>query len=186
MDISIKMNFNVKQTSIPYKTLLSVTLRKVISGVETIITTLHQDATEEFGLSKNINIDYSDSITLEPDAQLYVLLNIHHRINGDVIGFNNLASQIDVSFEYIDTNYFDIKIETLAESTTAKLSLIHETFSRISEIISGLTVKSEWYGRLDSPINSTAGVGGGALKSITNGLKLRQAKMTNGNEPYYF
>ena len=69
--------------------------------------------------------------------------------------------------------YFRIKRLELYNESTAKVSMVHELLSRSTELISGLTVKSEWYGRPDSQIHSTASFGGGALKAVTNGFKLR-------------
>ena len=63
-----------------------------------------------------------------------------------------------------DTEYFDFDLTVKSGSfvnynyleeltaTPAKLSLIHETLSRSAEIISGMTVKSDYYGREDSKL----------------------------------
>ena len=65
---------------------------------------------------------------------------------------------------------------------------IHEALSKTAEMISGLTVKSDYYGRMDSSVNRTqipsaytgstaeqfmASFGPGALKALTNGYKIR-------------
>jgi hypothetical protein len=72
------------------------------------------------------------------------------------------------------------KLETLDDSQS-QVSLIHELLSRTCEIISGLTVKSNWYGRDDSDVNPLiSGVGGGALKAITSGRLLRDRRGVDG------
>ena len=80
---------------------------------------------------------------------------------------------------FVNYNY----LEELT-ATTAKLSLIHETLSRTAEIISGLTVKSDYYAREDSEVNPlVSGFGDGSLKSLVTGMKLRNGVQTDGTLP---
>ena len=73
---------------------------------------------------------------------------------------------------------------------------IHEALSKTAEMISGLTVKSDYYGRMDSSVNRTqtpaaysgttaeqfmASFGPGSLKALTNGYKIRDL-YTDGDE----
>lgn len=91
---------------------------------------------------------------------------------------------VDISVE-IDTNNYWFSIETLdiVEDSKSDVSFVHESLSRVSEIISGLTVKSDWYGRDDSNVNDTQAVfGGGSLKALVPGFWLRNAVRTNGEE----
>lgn len=65
-----------------------------------------------------------------------------------------------------------------SETTYAELLPVHEALNAIVENISdnALTVKSTYYGRCDSQVNPIAGTntfGGGSLKAITSGYKLR-------------
>jgi hypothetical protein len=62
--------------------------------------------------------------------------------------------------------------------TDALVSLIHETASRVTEAITDrcLTVKSDYYGRTDSEPYAAAEDGCGSLRTITNGLRLRNAE----------
>lgn len=67
--------------------------------------------------------------------------------------------------------------------TEANVSLIHETLSRVTEAITDrcLTVKSDYYGRVDSQPYAAAEDGCGSLRVLTSGLKIRDAV-----EPKYF
>ena len=80
---------------------------------------------------------------------------------------------------------------TQSDPTQSNVSLVHESLSRLSEIAigklpnsdHGLTVKSEWYGRVNSNVNPENNMGGGALKAILNGYELRNADLTSGERP---
>lgn len=62
--------------------------------------------------------------------------------------------------------------------TDALVSLVHETASRVAEAITDrcLTVKSDYYGRTDSEPYAADEDGCGSLRTITNGLRLRNAE----------
>lgn len=72
-------------------------------------------------------------------------------------------------------SFLKVRMLDSSENSNCDLALAHETLSRVSEVISGLTVKSDWYGRVNSGVNPlTSGVvGGGALKGLVKGLRLR-------------
>ncbi|MDR1593017.1 MAG: hypothetical protein LBS43_00855 [Prevotellaceae bacterium] len=72
--------------------------------------------------------------------------------------------------------------------TPAKLYLIHESLSRIAEHLTdgALTVKSDYYGRVDSDVHKTSEDGRASLRAITNGYLVRQAVMTDGTTPKMF
>lgn len=61
------------------------------------------------------------------------------------------------------------------ETTLVEMIHIHDALNTITEVISDnqLTVKSDWYGHIGSIVNPTTTIGGGALKAITNGYKMR-------------
>lgn len=139
--------------------------------------------------SKKISVNYNGQITdVTRDTKLSIILNI---VCQTVQGGNYDTSVATLNVTSND-NYAKIYSLTDVDSSSAKISLVHESFSRISEIIAGLAVKSDWYGRIDSfhdelyHGSDEYSAGGGALKCITNGLRLRQATLTNGGEPYLF
>jgi hypothetical protein len=59
--------------------------------------------------------------------------------------------------------------------TKANMLLVHDALNKAAGIISEnqLTIKSDWYGYKESKINPTDAFGGGSLKAITNGYKIR-------------
>lgn len=82
-------------------------------------------------------------------------------------------------------SYFKISTLSKVKDTTSRLSLIHETMSRVIESISNneLKVKSDFYGRTDSNINPTITNGYGSFKAISTGLRIRNALMSDGSFP---
>jgi hypothetical protein len=62
--------------------------------------------------------------------------------------------------------------------TNSELYMIHETLSRVSEAITNgcVRVKSDYYGRVDSEPFSATTDGCGGLRTLTSGLKIRQAQ----------
>lgn len=95
---------------------------------------------------------------------------------------NRQEYDFDITFKegtYVNYKYLDLR-----SATTANVSLIHETLSRTAEIISGLTVKSDWLSRADAEVNPrTSGYGGGSMKAIITGIKLRNGLLTDGTDP---
>jgi hypothetical protein len=82
--------------------------------------------------------------------------------------------------------YIEIKAESVSKPTDVRQYMIHDTLCRIAEIITNgeMTVKSDFYGRTDSPVHPTAVDGPGALRSITNGYLMRSlAAMQDGSRP---
>jgi hypothetical protein len=75
-------------------------------------------------------------------------------------------------------SYFELTASSLCPSTTAEVSLIHETASRVVEAITDrcLTVKSDYYGRTDSEPYAAAADGCGSLRVLSSGLRIRQAE----------
>lgn len=59
--------------------------------------------------------------------------------------------------------------------TKADMLLVHDALNKAAGIISEnqLTIKSDWYGYKESKINPVDTFGGGSLKAITNGYKIR-------------
>jgi hypothetical protein len=48
-----------------------------------------------------------------------------------------------------------------------------------------LTVKSNWFGRPDSEINPAISTGGGSMRCLANGLRIRNATLTDGSDGYF-
>ena len=66
--------------------------------------------------------------------------------------------------------WIEISIESATQPSSHTLSLVGDALSRVSDVISGLPVKSDWYSVL----------GGGGLKALVNGWELRKADLPVG------
>lgn len=89
-------------------------------------------------------------------------------------------------WEY-DTARIEVNAFLSTEPTTAKVSLINETASRVTEIITGdcLRVYSDYYGREDAEPYPSAEDGCGSLRVLSNGLFIRRALQTDDTEPQH-
>lgn len=92
---------------------------------------------------------------------------------------NSQISNCDITFD-TDT-YFKISAAATCESSSADTSLINEAGARIVEAItdSCMTLKSDYYGRIDSQPYVSESDGCGALRVISNGLKIRNAETSS-------
>ncbi len=72
---------------------------------------------------------------------------------------------------------------SLCGDIQANVTFVHEAFARIAEAITNneISVKSDYYGRIDSDVNPTQY--NGQLLTITNGLRIRNYTDTELNEP---
>lgn len=126
----------------------------------------------------------------------FVMYNYNHYEDGVGIHqyWNNMTPMTATVRE---GSYINITLESVQEETSYKteMMMIHEALSKTAEMISGLTVRSDYYGRMDSGVNPTqtpdiygkdpekfmASFGPGSLKAITNGYKIRNL-FTDGDE----
>jgi hypothetical protein len=149
---------------------------KDINTPGSYVQILHQSlgtANTPFNISGTINI------TLNPGDKLYLYLFI-----------NLLNSNTYTSFVITEDAdcFFDISLHSLCDPSPAKTYLIHESGSRILENITNnqLRFRSDYYGRTDSqPYNYTAD-GCGGLRTLSNGLQIRQAVLQDGSVPKVF
>lgn len=115
------------------------------------------------------NIAYSDSVSLLQDDYVYcyIFVNSLKTTSG---GFDTFTITENKDSE------FSISLDSICPSSNAKLYLVNETLSHISEYVTNncLRVYSEYLGRADSsPYNFTEDGCGGML-GITSGLFLRR------------
>jgi hypothetical protein len=94
----------------------------------------------------------------------------------------------DATLKINSGSYIRFTADSRYPATPAKTYLIHETLSRIAEYLTDgkLTVKSDFYGRMDSEVHRTSADGRASLRAITNGYLIRQAEMTDGSTPRMF
>jgi len=135
--------------------------------------------------SELIDVEFNFSAFCNKGSRIYFAL----LLNSAYMSGTNFNGDVNIVIPDENDSYLNMQALTHVKSSRAKVSLVHECFSRISEIISGLTVKSDWYARGNSNVNAVGAIrdmGQGSLKCITTGLKLRNAVLTNGSEPYLF
>ena len=125
------------------------------------------------------------------EDKLYIGFYMYN-MNG---GYNNPTP---FTVEIVKGSYIRMELNSKKKTeVSADMLFVHEAFNKIVEIISDnkLHVKSDWYGRLDSIVYPKSNavwdedqtafkacVGGGALKAITNGYKIRGLYSDYANE----
>lgn len=150
---------------------------------------------------KLIIVQTSDPNNQTPDEVFYMDVDLPHGSNTAVGTFDesiNLAGPIKegygiYAFFYIfqlglnadaqgvihwdEETSVDITANKSCPTTTAKVSMVNETLSRVSEAITDncLKVKSDYYGRPDSQPYASQTDGCGALRTLASGLQIRKA-----------
>lgn len=117
----------------------------------------------------DFDLIYTNDISLEEGDNIYmVVLGLHSAALG-------LHPKVSCVFE--KETYFKLEGQQQCPATTAKVNLVHELLSRVSEFITDycVRVKSSFYGRFDSEPFSFDDDGCGSLKVLTSGLKIRKA-----------
>ena len=113
----------------------------------------------------HIDMSYSGDVSMGYGEKISVLLRVYHTA---------AAYQWDFHLKYNTIESFcRIQALSVTPPSVHTISLVFDALSRISDIISGLPVKSDWY-------NTN---GGGWLKSIVNGWELRKAELPVGKTP---
>lgn len=121
-----------------------------------------------------ISISYSDTILLKPNDKIYIqfiLANISYLTGG---GGGTPSDPFELT---INVDSADLKIELVSqcETSLAKVSMVNETLSRITEAYTSdcLRVKSDYFGRTDSQPYTSDENGCGALECLTSGVRIR-------------
>lgn len=125
-----------------------------------------------FSGSASFDETMSGSTTLVNGEGLYFLLEVGYETDNPFIGV-----ELDISVIFDEESSVIISATKSCPATNAELYFIHETLSRVSESITNgcVRVKSSFYGRTDSEPFSFQADGCGGLRSLTSGLKIRQA-----------
>lgn len=134
------------------------------------LTVLHTQALSFSGRSAVGTFDYTYSGTLNlPNGQGFYA---YFQSEGPVV-----PAFLSGTITFDEETYINIEGVKSCPATTADLYLIHETLSRITESITNgcMRVKSEYYGRTDSEPFSFDDDGCGGLRTLTSGLKIRNA-----------
>ncbi|GHT33587.1 hypothetical protein FACS189434_08070 [Bacteroidia bacterium] len=119
----------------------------------------------------NINI----SVSIPSGSAFYFFIRLNDTNSGG-------SGTRDWTMLFLNGAYIEITADTTYQSSIVKSYLLHETLSRITEVITdnALTVKSDYYGRTNSNINRTISNGCGSLRLFSNGLLIRNAQLTSG------
>lgn len=120
-------------------------------------------------ISGTFDHTFSGTILPNPGEGLYAVMYLE---TGNVV-----VAQIEADVTFDEETSFLLTANKLCPSTNAEVFLVHETLSRAVEAITDncMRVKSEYYGRTDSEPFAFDDDGCGSLRTLTNGLKLRQA-----------
>jgi hypothetical protein len=105
--------------------------------------------------------------------------------------FANIGNPLNFSSFVITEDaecFFEASLHSLCDPSPAKTYLIHEAGSRIVENITNnqLRFRSNYYGRTDSQPYSYIADGCGGLRTLSNGLQIRQAVLQDGTSPKVF
>jgi hypothetical protein len=136
-------------------------------------TTMTGNATVSFSLQTNF------SFTMDIGDRLFYY-----------IWFRKDNTQDFSSFHITMANgsFIRVTATSTCPPTTAKTYMLHETASRIIESITNnqLRFRSEYYGRTDSQPYNYLADGCGGLRTLSNGLQIRQAVLQDGTNPKVF
>ncbi len=124
--------------------------------------------------SDAISISWTDTWNVEKGDRIYLLY---------VVAGMQYTTSVTTGFNLkinIDSARLIIKAATKCEATPAKLYMVNEVLSRITEAYTAdcLRVKSDYFGRTNSQPYTSAENGDGGLEAVTSGLHIR-AKDTN-------
>jgi len=132
--------------------------------------------------SATIDLDIDTTFTLDAGERLEYAIRYDFTATGSTV-FNTLNVDILVGSKFIMTN------NSLCDSTNAKLYLVNETLSHISEYVTNncLRVYSDYLGRQDSQPFSFLDDGCGGMLGLTSGLFLRRIEdvKTDDNKPVF-
>lgn len=141
------------------------------SGVQTIVNTQYIPINNVSNVWKNYEVNLNIDITVP----------FGHYCTIQVVGTRTSGTAETVNVKALDGSYCKITKEKRTQDSFTDVIMPHEAFNRLSEVMAGITCKSDWFGRVDSQYNPTSSTGGGALKGLVKGLKLRNSIGTESN-----
>ena len=125
----------------------------------------------------DFDLDGAYLINLEAGMRVYLLISLFEEKNQTMINACNAGSYA-YQWQFDAGNYLSMANTSYGGNNAAsevKSYLLHETLARITESITNneMTIKSDYFGRIDSqPFANLAG-GCGGLEVVTNGLFIR-------------
>lgn len=142
----------------------------------------HTYSKSQFGTeTHNFNWqEFDQVITMLPGEKLWLYIGVNLALGtGAMSGSGGHNVSINTGA------YFRIEIESQCLPTRVKSYRINEVFSRLAENYTNdcFRVYSEYFGRVDSEPYSVDADGCGSNEVLSNGLLIRNATLTNGDEP---
>jgi hypothetical protein len=133
---------------------------------------LHNDLIGElFDSAKPFDKTYSGTVTIPLGWSIYAYIKVYYSAG---VGTSVVA---DFDVEFNPETMIQITNTKVCPPTDAKVYLVNETLARVTESITDrcLTIKSDYFGRIDSEPYTSVTDGCGSLRVLTPGLKIRQA-----------
>jgi hypothetical protein len=146
----------------------------LISGWVLVLAPLNIPNTYSFDVS------YTGTVPLAPGEKLWLCFEVRYQ--------RSSTSATGVKLTLTEDCRFKASVISKCAATPAKLYMINETASRITEAITDnkLKVYSQYLGRKDSFPYSFPAPGCGGIRALTNGLNIRRAKMADATDPKLF
>jgi len=177
-DITIELNFNYKiefSSCLVYELKMYIVKDFDFNAPYTGQTTGPQQWVWDLIVDPfNFNV-FNQTITTSilQNENIYIFFTITYSCGLD-------AGQLSLSFK--NTNFFKVSIDSVCDPSPANVYLINETLARCTEAITNdcMTVYSDYFGRTDAQPYASDVNGCMGFRSISNGLKIRNAPSPNG------
>jgi hypothetical protein len=134
------------------------------------------------------NTEETGSIEISGNVSFVAALNDRYYVGVFTEGVGG-STGTGTSFTYT-VNDFRVQalLATECEPTTARMFMVAECLSRVTEIITNgcMYVYSDYFGRTDAQPQPSDADGCAGMEAITTGLYLRGAKRMDGGEPDFF
>lgn len=175
---------NYESEVIPFPNNFKLRLVKgaTLSSAVTILSYSHTYSKSQYGIETHnfswVETDQVVNFVAGEKLWLYIGLNL-------ALGNGALSFVGSHNVTINPGSFFSIKIQSQCLPTQTKSYFINEVFSRLAENYTNdcLRVYSEYFGRTDSQPYNTNDDGCGSNEIITNGLLIRNASLTDGQEP---
>lgn len=135
-----------------------------------------------FSLSNSFSLNtVIDFPNFQPNETIWLRFVVEIKNDG-THGDNTCAPDLQLN----NGCYYKLSINSLCNSTNVSVYAINETLSRCVESYTNdcMRVYSDYFGRTDAEPYVSASDGCGGLRSITNGLRIRNAPNSDGLTPH--
>lgn len=130
------------------------------------------------GYTDTFSIHTIETVQLEQGDSIYLNLILSN------FQYSTTPVAFDMNFNFTEAT---LKVEStsVCQESTAEVCMVNESLSRITEAVTNdcIRVYSDYFGRVDAQPYASEVNGCGGLEALTNGLKIRQYTMQDGNKP---